>query len=77
MYAWVFGSLHPGGAQFVFSDGNTRLISEDADYELFCRLNYIHDGEPIADFVGECAEIVRGVAADWTFETCLPRGQRR
>lgn len=49
-YAWVFSSLHPGGAQFVFNDGNTRFLAEDMDYELFCRLNYIHDGDPLASF---------------------------
>ncbi len=49
-YAWVFSSLHPGGAQFVLGDGKTRFISQDVDYELFARLNYIHDNEPIGQF---------------------------
>jgi len=49
-YAWVFSSLHPGGAQFVMGDGKARFISEDVDYELFARLNYIHDGDAVGQY---------------------------
>jgi hypothetical protein len=49
-YAWVFGSFHPGGAQFVLCDGSTRYVSQTIDYINFCRLNYIHDGQPLAPF---------------------------
>ncbi len=43
-YAWVFNSVHPGGAQFLFGDGATKFLGETIDYALFLRLNYIHDG---------------------------------
>ena len=49
-YAWRFNSLHPGGAQFVFGDGNTRFLSETMEYITLCRLAYIHDNEPIGQF---------------------------
>ena len=49
-YAWVFNSLHPGGAQFVLGDGSGRFLSETIDYGTFCRLAYIHDGEPTGPF---------------------------
>jgi prepilin-type N-terminal cleavage/methylation domain-containing protein/prepilin-type processing-associated H-X9-DG protein len=46
-YAWVFNSLHPGGANFAFGDGSTRFISETIDKITYCRLGYIHDREPV------------------------------
>ena len=47
-YAWVFSSMHPGGANFVFGDGSTRFLSETMDYNTWCRLGYIHDGDPVS-----------------------------
>jgi prepilin-type processing-associated H-X9-DG protein len=49
-YAWVFGSLHPGGAQFVFCDGSGHFLSETLDYLVFLRLAYIADGEATSGF---------------------------
>ncbi len=49
-YAWVFNSAHSGSAQFVFGDGSARSLSNSIDYPTFCRLNYVHDGEPVSDF---------------------------
>lgn len=46
-YAWVFSSLHPGGANFVFGDGSTRFITETVDQFVWFRLGYIADSEPI------------------------------
>ena len=47
-YAWGFGSLHPGGAQFAFCDGSTQFLAETMDYLVLCRLAYIADGEPVS-----------------------------
>lgn len=47
-YAWVFNSLHPGGAQFVLCDGSTQFYAQTIDYLMFCRLAYVHDGQPIS-----------------------------
>lgn len=42
-YAWVFNSLHPGGAQFAFCDGSDKFISQGVDYLVLCQLAYLHD----------------------------------
>jgi prepilin-type N-terminal cleavage/methylation domain-containing protein/prepilin-type processing-associated H-X9-DG protein len=49
-YAWTFNSVHPGGANFVLGDGSCRFVSETIDTLTWCRLGYIHDGEPIGSF---------------------------
>ncbi len=49
-YAWVFSSLHPGGAQFVFADGRVQFLSETIDYSTLCRLAYIADGEVTGEY---------------------------
>jgi prepilin-type processing-associated H-X9-DG protein len=47
-YAWGFNSKHPTGAQFVFADGSVHFLSQLMDYGVFARLNYIADGETVA-----------------------------
>jgi len=49
-YAWTFGSVHPGGAQFVLADGSAKFLSENMDYETLCRLAFIRDGNPIGTY---------------------------
>jgi prepilin-type processing-associated H-X9-DG protein len=49
-YAWVFNSLHPGGANFVLADGSTRFLNQSMDYGTFCALNYTHDATPVGNF---------------------------
>jgi prepilin-type N-terminal cleavage/methylation domain-containing protein/prepilin-type processing-associated H-X9-DG protein len=49
-YAWVFNSLHPGGAQFCLADGSVRFIAQTTDYGIFLRLNFIRDGEPVGNY---------------------------
>jgi prepilin-type N-terminal cleavage/methylation domain-containing protein/prepilin-type processing-associated H-X9-DG protein len=50
-YAWVFGSWHPGGAQFVMCDGSVKFLSQTIDYlNVFVPLNAEADGRPIPNF---------------------------
>ena len=49
-YAWVFNSVHPGGAQFVFADGSVHFIAQQVNYGTFLALNYIHDGQPTGNY---------------------------
>jgi prepilin-type N-terminal cleavage/methylation domain-containing protein/prepilin-type processing-associated H-X9-DG protein len=46
-YAWVFGSRHPGGAQFVFCDGGTKFLADTIEYGTLCQLAYIADGSSV------------------------------
>jgi hypothetical protein len=43
----MFGSVHRGGAQFVMSDGATRVISYTVDRTVFNRLSQRNDRQPV------------------------------
>lgn len=49
-YAWVFSSLHPGGAQFAFADGSVHFLPETINYLTLQQLAYIHDGNPVGEY---------------------------
>ncbi len=49
-YSWGFRSYHPGGAQFLFVDGSTHLLSEGLDYLTYQRLGGRRDGNAINQF---------------------------
>jgi prepilin-type N-terminal cleavage/methylation domain-containing protein/prepilin-type processing-associated H-X9-DG protein len=47
-YAWVFGSWHPGGAQFVLCDGSVKFMPQTIDYlNVFVPLNHPSDGKVV------------------------------
>ncbi|WP_417749419.1 DUF1559 domain-containing protein [Rosistilla oblonga] len=47
--SYAFGSHHPGGAQFVVSDGSTRFFSETMDGVTINRIANKEDGEVTGD----------------------------
>jgi hypothetical protein len=49
-YAWGFNSHHVGGAQFLLGDGRVQFLSENVDFGIFAKLNYIHDGGVVGEF---------------------------
>jgi prepilin-type N-terminal cleavage/methylation domain-containing protein/prepilin-type processing-associated H-X9-DG protein len=49
VYAWVFSSNHPGGANFVFCDGSVHFLPDTIDYRLFCALAYMADGTALTN----------------------------
>jgi len=48
VYAWVFSSNHPGGANFVMLDGSVRYLKNSINYTTFCALTYVADGSNYA-----------------------------
>jgi prepilin-type processing-associated H-X9-DG protein len=44
-----FGSLHPGGANFVFGDGSVQFLSETLDQQVFEQLGHRADGKLLLD----------------------------
>jgi prepilin-type N-terminal cleavage/methylation domain-containing protein/prepilin-type processing-associated H-X9-DG protein len=47
-YGW--GSVHPGGINFLFGDGSVRSIPVSIDMDVFMALSTINGGEVIPDF---------------------------
>ncbi|MEK6261560.1 MAG: DUF1559 domain-containing protein [Planctomycetota bacterium] len=49
--SWAYsGSLHTGGAHYLFADGSVRFISENIDTVTRQRLAYMSDGQVIGEF---------------------------
>lgn len=44
-----FGSLHAGGAHFVFCDGRVKFLSENISITLYGRLGDRSDGQPVGE----------------------------
>ena len=44
-----FGSMHPGGANFLFGDGHVRFISESIGLPLYQQLGSRADGKLLKD----------------------------
>lgn len=49
-YGNTASSRHEGGAQFTMADGAVRFVSENIDYDLYCLINYMADGQPVGEF---------------------------
>jgi len=49
-YAWVFGSWHTSGANFVFCDGSVKFINQSIPYPTFYALNTRGGGEIVSNF---------------------------
>lgn len=47
-YSWGFRSRHPGGAQFVFADGSTHLLSSTIDYATYQAMGGRRDGRNVS-----------------------------
>lgn len=49
-YAWVFSSLHTGGAHFLMGDGAVKFINENIDMRTWGLIGAIAAGQPVGDF---------------------------
>ena len=47
VYAWVFSSHDPGGAQFLIGDGSVKFLPERMSKRTYKLLHFIHDGNPV------------------------------
>jgi len=45
-----FGSMHPGGANFLLGDGAVRFLSNNIDVNTYRDLGRIADGSPVGEF---------------------------
>lgn len=45
-----FSSRHVGGAFVVFGDGRVKFLTENIDYQTYCRLGDKADGNIVGDF---------------------------
>ena len=46
-FSWGFRSRHPGGAQFLFGDGSTKMLTESIDHVVYQRLGGKADGQVV------------------------------
>ncbi len=49
-YSWGFRSRHPGGAQFVFGDGSTKMLSATINYQTYQYLGGRRDGNSVGNY---------------------------
>ncbi|MEW4565894.1 DUF1559 domain-containing protein [Bremerella sp. JC770] len=49
-YDKSFSSFHPGGAQFLFTDGSVHFLPETIDIRTFCRLGTKAGNETLSDY---------------------------
>jgi len=49
-YAWVFGSWHTNGANFVFCDGSVKFLTQNIPYPTFYSLNTRGGGEIVSNY---------------------------
>jgi prepilin-type processing-associated H-X9-DG protein len=48
-FSWGFRSRHSGGANFLFADGNVRMLSQSINHVTYQRLGGRRDGQVVSD----------------------------